>query len=784
MPNYEDDIPGLSDDIQGSADGLRDAYDKGKRARDILKKGHDLLSGGSERESSPGKQDGRFRTPSETKTPNGPQKTDGSAPDSAGLGASSGAEAAPSAGGAATGTGAGSSAGGAVAGGGAAGGGAAGAGAATGGTAAAAGAAVGWPVIIVILVLLVIWIACFFIPKAAGGNQITHFNDGEVLGAQGPNENGEYSWADLVYDRSAPEEMSTFLSSAKRSQRELADYFRGKDGDGITSPYEAAVKNATDAVSTLYDDIDKIIIECEGFDADSYRLDHVFKDEQHTNPALLYVLCAYSASTYNFLGEQETVKYVQSGVEDDDGESFLVPDLEQVDSGGSVFNSGQGATELIIKAFKSAGVNTMSNPNYDYGNIVHGATIGTPEVIEVPVESDGDEDGTEPETTEIKLVRVTIHDIDPVELCQEVFGYNLSDSYENGNFSESSYSNLNFNTTYAETIDDMVTFAGRLILEAGGADPETISFTFGSSANYLSPIISLSGNGSQDMVNTARSFLENVGGAQFKKWYPLSPTSAWCACFVSYVADQCGYIDAGIIPKFCGCDAGKNWFVANGLYKSADSGYIPRPGDIVFYASPSNMGHMKHVGIVVSAESADVVHTIEGNTSKPGNPSAPYGVYEKTRHRNNGSLRIAGYGTPNYPTSSVSGFQSPVGPNWREMVTSEFGNRIDPITHVRKGHNGMDLACPTGTQIHAALDGTVIIAKNQGSYGNYVKIDHGDGLQTLYAHNSRLLVKEGQTVRAGDVIALSGSTGRSTGPHCHFEVWLNGSRTQPRDYLP
>lgn len=136
------------------------------------------------------------------------------------------------------------------------------------------------------------------------------------------------------------------------------------------------------------------------------------------------------------------------------------------------------------------------------------------------------------------------------------------------------------------------------------------------------------------------------------------------------------------------------------------------------------------------------------------------------------------------PYIGVDGFCSPVGANWRSIVTSEFGNRIDPITGQRDGHTGMDLAVPTGTPIRAALDGVVTLARYYGSYGNCVMIDHGNGLVTLYGHNSRLLVHAGQTVRAGDVISQSGATGRVTGPHLHFEVRINGERTNPRYYLP
>ena len=137
------------------------------------------------------------------------------------------------------------------------------------------------------------------------------------------------------------------------------------------------------------------------------------------------------------------------------------------------------------------------------------------------------------------------------------------------------------------------------------------------------------------------------------------------------------------------------------------------------------------------------------------------------------------------PLLGANGFCSPIGSGWERRVTSEFGNRIDPFTGKRKGHSGMDLAVPTGTAVHAARSGTVTASQyNTGGYGYYVMIDHGDGLSTLYGHCSQLLVRVGQRVQTGDVIALSGSTGRSTGPHLHFEVRINGERTNPRAYLP
>jgi murein DD-endopeptidase MepM/ murein hydrolase activator NlpD len=137
------------------------------------------------------------------------------------------------------------------------------------------------------------------------------------------------------------------------------------------------------------------------------------------------------------------------------------------------------------------------------------------------------------------------------------------------------------------------------------------------------------------------------------------------------------------------------------------------------------------------------------------------------------------------PFTGVDGFCSPLGENWRSMVTSEFGYRTDPFTGQRKGHSGLDMGAPKGTPIRAALDGTVLFVryKNTG-YGYHLAIDHGGGFVTIYAHCSKILVTEGQTVKAGDIIAQVGSTGRSTGEHLHFEVRVNGEKQNPRNYLP
>ena len=117
-------------------------------------------------------------------------------------------------------------------------------------------------------------------------------------------------------------------------------------------------------------------------------------------------------------------------------------------------------------------------------------------------------------------------------------------------------------------------------------------------------------------------------------------------------------------------------------------------------------------------------------------------------------------------------------------ITSYFGWRTHPIFGTTKYHSGMDIAVDTGTPIHATNNGTVVYSGWLGGYGYCVMVDHGGGLVSLYGHNSSLAVNEGQRVSRGTVIAYAGSTGYSTGPHCHFEMRLHGEVTEPLNYLP
>ena len=116
-------------------------------------------------------------------------------------------------------------------------------------------------------------------------------------------------------------------------------------------------------------------------------------------------------------------------------------------------------------------------------------------------------------------------------------------------------------------------------------------------------------------------------------------------------------------------------------------------------------------------------------------------------------------------------------------ITSGFGGRADPIQGGSQFHKGIDFEADVGDPVLSVADGVVSFAGVRSGYGNVVEVDHGNGYTTLYGHNSRLLVRVGDVVRAGQTIAKAGSTGRSTGPHVHFEVHVDGRPVNPKPFL-
>ena len=116
-------------------------------------------------------------------------------------------------------------------------------------------------------------------------------------------------------------------------------------------------------------------------------------------------------------------------------------------------------------------------------------------------------------------------------------------------------------------------------------------------------------------------------------------------------------------------------------------------------------------------------------------------------------------------------------------ITSYFGQRISPYLNRLKMHEGLDVGAPTGTAVRAPADGIVTFSGMKAGFGNFVQIDHGYGIETIYAHNSSLSVRPGQKVKRGHLLAAVGNTGHSTGPHLHYEVRVNGIAVDPLYFI-
>lgn len=168
----------------------------------------------------------------------------------------------------------------------------------------------------------------------------------------------------------------------------------------------------------------------------------------------------------------------------------------------------------------------------------------------------------------------------------------------------------------------------------------------------------------------------------------------------------------------------------------------------------------------LAADRAQLQSAIDQEAQKAQDISAEIDALQRQANRHHqGKLSLQ------YPVTPVT-------------ITDPFGPRWHPILHTRAFHYGTDFAADQGQPVHAAESGVVIQAGDNGAYGYSVTIDHGDGISTLYGHNSVLKVREGDAVSQGQVIALAGSTGWSTGPHVHFEVRVNGTPQDPMTWLP
>ncbi|MDR0862884.1 MAG: peptidoglycan DD-metalloendopeptidase family protein [Oscillospiraceae bacterium] len=173
----------------------------------------------------------------------------------------------------------------------------------------------------------------------------------------------------------------------------------------------------------------------------------------------------------------------------------------------------------------------------------------------------------------------------------------------------------------------------------------------------------------------------------------------------------------------------------------------------------------------LNADSAKLQNEINAKVEELNRQEAAAAAAAAAKGTTNSSATVVGTGSLMWPSKASN------------LVTSQFGTRKHPIYNVYKTHNGIDIGASYGTNIYAADSGKVITSQYDSSYGNYVVISHGNGMTTLYAHMSSRKVSVGAAVTKGDVIGLVGSTGASTGAHLHFEVSLNGSRTNPLNYF-
>jgi murein DD-endopeptidase MepM/ murein hydrolase activator NlpD len=222
-------------------------------------------------------------------------------------------------------------------------------------------------------------------------------------------------------------------------------------------------------------------------------------------------------------------------------------------------------------------------------------------------------------------------------------------------------------------------------------------------------------------------------------------------------------------------------------------------------------GIQKLAGVVAAALVVFGANPALANSSTAADIAAPLRVAQESRQTalNNGDAefrqlfaswssldRPAGYVAPSTSSpmnSSMGGALAPMTtsrvsipsrmPVEGVRLTSDFGMRTHPVLGGRRGHKGVDLAGPTGTPVIATADGVVSKAEWFSSYGLYISLEHGAEIQTRYGHMSRLNVYAGQRVRKGDVIGYVGSTGRSTGPHLHYEVRIAGLAVNPVPYM-
>jgi murein DD-endopeptidase MepM/ murein hydrolase activator NlpD len=174
-----------------------------------------------------------------------------------------------------------------------------------------------------------------------------------------------------------------------------------------------------------------------------------------------------------------------------------------------------------------------------------------------------------------------------------------------------------------------------------------------------------------------------------------------------------------------------------------------------------------------------------GRTTGYGKSPSPAVVDEALYRKTESGSVISSVEDTQKATGSDAVPEAESEPAWplKSVISSRYGFRKDPFTSENRFHSGIDIAAEKGTEVKAAMSGKVIMSCKTEDYGNVVAVDHGQGVVTIYAHNEKNLVKVGEEVEKGSLIAKVGSTGRSTGPHLHFEVRKNGAKVNPIEFL-
>lgn len=335
---------------------------------------------------------------------------------------------------------------------------------------------------------------------------------------------------------------------------------------------------------------------------------------QDDNESMVLIYSAYSASVKNGLSD-ESFEYYQ--------ETSAVEDLEE----------------------KLDGLTNKKSTVYPYGNQIHGADFlrnadGSVYVRTVAVYPEGtdSESGEDAEPTYEYYVTPIVHEVNIEEVSVAAFfpeGVTMLSLYEDPETAEEGEEIAPTNTaTYGDIIRDMSISIGEMLFGEEFWDESDIFWG------------GIMGVPNDFIVNTALSQVGQSGGQPYWSWWPLSARVEWCAIFVSWCADQCGYLDAGIIPKFASCREGVAWFKARNAWHPRSSGYTPKAGDLIFFDWADEItgirnGSPNHVGLVVITAGGKV-YTVEGNSG-----AFPGKVREKSYSLT--SLDILGYATPQYP---------------------------------------------------------------------------------------------------------------------------------------